>query len=500
MATAPPKALALKLLRQLDDDRQNFLLKLDRYVAGDQDRPYVPRHALQEYKDLADKCITNVCAFVSEVPTQGMYVDSFRRGSDSSESSTDRVTARTRAVQPEWDHWQRSRMDTRQHSIYRSALNFGHAFVATERNAKGVVLSRGLSPLRTTAVFADPANDEDPLAALEVVEFPYMEGDKWVAGWARMWDGATKYEITFESFRDAKKMAMKAIGKHGSAVCPVTRFAAAVDLEGRTVGVVEPLLVLQDRLNQGVFDLLVTSTYSSFKVRWATGMAPPIEMVPVLDSTGAVIGQEPKLDDAGNPIPKAVNVSQARFLHAEDVDTKFGTLDETPLDGFIESIKMSFQHIAALSQTPPHHLLGQIANLSADALVAAESALARKVAEFQASFGESWERVFRLASALADDPIGENDYSGEVVWRDMNNENLAQVADGLGKIAESLGIPKRGLWSRVPNVTAQEMAIWETMLEEDNTDAQMADALQRGAVGQRPTYRPEDQPTEPVVA
>src|SRR5690606_40430531 len=113
---------------------------------------------------------------------------------------------------------------------------------------------------------------------------------------------------------------------------------------------------------------------------------------------------------------------------ASSPDTKFGQLDETPLDGFFQSIEMSIRHLSAISQTPPLYLLGQIANLSADALQAAVMSLARKIDEFKASFGESWERVFRIAAELTGEAASADDYTGEVIWRDMEGRSRSEAS------------------------------------------------------------------------
>jgi hypothetical protein len=170
-----------------------------------------------------------------------------------------------------------------------------------------------------------------------------------------------------------------------------------------------------------------------------------------------------------------------RFLFAEDHEARFGSLDESPLGGFIESIEMSVKHLSALAQVPPHHLLGQIANLSAEALQAAETSLTRKVEEFRKSFGESWERVFRLAGALGGNAASAQDNSGEVIWRDMEQKSLAQSADALGKMAESLDIPKRGLWERIPGITQGEIDYWNDLRETDDFERQMAESLERAS-------------------
>jgi hypothetical protein len=453
-----PRAVARQLLATLDRDMPR-LQRIDDYVQGQHDDPYMPAFADDEYRLLAKRSTSNWMPLLVGTPAQALYVDSFRRG---------------RSVQafqpagplPEWAHWQRSRLDARQAAVHRGALTFGHSFALTEKTRAGKVQTKGLSAMRTAALYEDPANDDTPYAALTVTRRP--GGD--TPGVARMWDASTEYRVTFTAYGDADRVRVSVVRKHGASECPVTRFAAAVDLEGRTVGVVEPMIALQNRINQTVFDLLVAQTYASFKVRTATGMAPPIRR----DADG-----EPVLDDNGQPIPLPVNVNAKRFLFAEDPDVTFGSLAETPLGGFIDSIDMSIRHLSAISQTPPHHLLGQIANLSAEALLAAETALSRKIEEFRKSFGESWERVFRVAAELDGNTTSADDFAGEVLWRDMEMKSLAQSADGLGKLADSLGIPKRGLWSRVPNVTATEISEWEQIREDDDAELQLAQSIRR---------------------
>lgn len=189
-------------------------------------------------------------------------------------------------------------------------------------------------------------------------------------------------------------------------------------------------------------------------------MLPPIKRDP---ETG-----EPELDDDGQPIPIPTQIHVKKILAAEDPEVRFGTLDGTPLEGYIQSIEMTMRHLAAASQTPPHYLLGQIANLSAEALQAAESTLARKVEEFRIAYGQSWERIFILAGQLAGEVDSADDHHSEVLWRDMEARSMSQIADALGKLRESLDIPGRGLWSRVPGVTQGEITEWERLREEED--------------------------------
>jgi hypothetical protein len=469
MARVSPVALASELLTIIHEDADR-LERIDFYLHGHHDEPYMPRTADAEYQMLARRAISNWMPLLVGTPAQALYVDGFRAGR---KETDDRGT-------PEWTHWQNSRLDARQAAVHRAALTYGHSFTVTEFDKRGKVMTRGLSPLRTAALYEDAANDHDPFAALTIVSFPSKASNgNGIKGRAKLWDGTHSYEVRFDALHGDQKVTWGKKKSHGSPECPVTRFAATVDLEGRTIGVVEPMIPLQNRINQTVFDLLVAQTYGSFKVRWATGMAPPTRVAWVNAEGTEVDADTPGAQESRKPIPMDHNAR--RFLFAEDHEARFGSLDETPLDGYINSIDMSIRHLAAVSQTPPHHLLGQIANLSAEALQAAETSLSRKVEEYRKAFGESWERVFRLAGALGGDNASYEDASGEVLWRDMEQRSLAQSADALGKLADQLDIPKHGLWTRVPGVTQNEIDWWNDLRESEDYELQMAEALSRAS-------------------
>ena len=481
-----PNSLARQLLAIIEHDKPR-LERIDKYIMGYHDDPYIPESADDEYKLLAKRCVSNWMPLLIETPAQALYVDGFRKGRRQNSGSAlgPGVDAQREigGSDPEWDHWQSSRLDERQGAVYRGALGYGHSFTLTLFDKKRrKVLTKGLSALNTAALYEDAANDHVPYAALTVTQWPKKADDPAndVIGKARMWDGKNEYAVTFKSLLDQDSIKVQNGVRHGASECPVTRFAASVDLEGRTVGVVEPMIVLQNRINQTIFDLLVGQTYVSHNVRTATGMAPPVKMQPAKNPDGTVIpGEfEPVINDStGQPELEDIRISAKRLLIAEDPEARFGTLEATPLSGLIESIDMSIRHLSAVSQTPPHHLLGQIANLSAEALQAAETSLARKIEGFRKAFGESWERVLRLAAELDNDAAAAEDFHGEVLWRDMEARSLAASADALAKFRD-MGIPVKALLNRIPGITQGEK---QSIIDEMENDPQavQADALKR---------------------
>jgi hypothetical protein len=132
---------------------------------------------------------------------------------------------------------------------------------------------------------------------------------------------------------------------------------------------------------------------------------------------------------------------------------------------------MLIKDFSALTQTPPNFLLGQMANLSADALNAAEKSFRRKVGEYQRLFGEAWERVLRIGMILEGRSERDDAEHSEILWRDFENAALSQTADALAKLSDGtgVGIPKRGLWEMVPGVTPLQIAKWNRLADQQDS-------------------------------
>lgn len=445
-------AKAFKLLLATRNKDLGYLTLLDAYHRGEQPAPSLPRSANQELKLLAGKAVTNLMDLLVSAPTQGMRVDGFHDFSANKGGEPGEVASR------DWDHWQRSRLDARQESIYRSALIFGNSYVVTEDTPLGTV-SKGLSPLNTAAVWHDPANDLNPAWALSIMSEPQDKEH----GRARLWGPRHVYDVAYlneDEFRitDGKP--------HGALSTPVTRFAFKVDLEGRTTGVVGPRIQLQDRVNQAVFDLLVVQSGGAFRVKTVSGMAHPVKT----DANG-----EPIVDPAtGKEVPDIVAVNASSFIFAEDENVKFNSLPETPLTGYIECVEMAIKHMLSVSQTPP--MLGHMSNISAEFLAATETSLGRLRNAAQVAFGEAWERVARVEAEISGDEARANDYRSEVRWADVEARHANQVADALSKYA-ALGVPQEGLWPMIPGVTQSTLDTWHAMAAQSDSAGRLADAL-----------------------
>jgi hypothetical protein len=85
--------------------------------------------------------------------------------------------------------------------------------------------------------------------------------------------------------------------------------------------------------------------------------------------------------------------------------------------------------------------MGQMINVSADAIRAAEAGLIKKVRKHQIVFGEAHEEVVRLALlAVGDDRAA--DVGLEVDWENAEARSMAELADAATK-KQAVGVPWR---------------------------------------------------------
>src|SRR5690606_33123115 len=126
-------------------------------------------------------------------------------------------------------------------------------------------------------------NDEWPVAALishgELIQVPQLGGDPLDAPTEpELGATVTVLDAThrYEAVRAAGGWELLDAAEHGAGVTPVVRFLDSHEsLDRLPRGKVEPLLPLQQQLNQTTFGLLMAQQYAAFRQRWVTGMAIP---------------------------------------------------------------------------------------------------------------------------------------------------------------------------------------------------------------------------------
>jgi hypothetical protein len=437
---------------------------LDRWYRHDPDRITLPRRSTREHKMLADLARTPWLGLVVSVLSQSTLVDGYRSPEQSENAGP-------------WRTWEGNDFDARQVPIHRAAYAYGYAYnlilPGVAPDGTSMAAMRGKSPRKFFAVYAEPAEDDWPMYAMGVERQP---GGKCAI---RLYDEVAAYFLSSDD--NGSKVEFIEWREHAAGVCPVAKYSNMLDLEGRSTGEVEPFIPTAARINKTDFDRLLAQHFNSWKIRTVAGMAKPDK-----DEDAAAL---------------KLLLRQEDILTAEDADTKFGTLDETPLDGFIKAHDSDVETLAAVSQTPTNALTGQMINMSAEALAAARAQLDQKVGERKTAFGKAHAQSLRLAAHLEGNESAAQDITARVTWQDTSIRSIATAADALGKIATMLGVPVQALWGRIPGVSKSDVDEWKSLAASGDALTNLGDLLERQAAGLTATpARPRSATTDQITA
>lgn len=264
---------------------------------------------------------------------------------------------------------------------------------------------------------------------------------------------------------------------------PLVELANRSRLRGSPRSEIENVAPLQDAVNTLWAHLLTASDYLALPARAVLGMDRPTREI-LDEETGEVIGEEDL------PIDR---FRSDRLLWLEREGASIAEFSAADLTNYTKVIEVAVQHIAAQTRTPPHYLLGQMVNISADALTAAESGLVSKVQERQRFFGAALREVMRLEALASGDPARAQALAlGSVVWRDAQYRSEAQYADALTKY-KSIGVPDEALWERIPGVDPGEIERWKSM--RDDQAAAIIGGDMASLFGPKPDNGAEQVPT-----
>jgi hypothetical protein len=405
----------------------------------------------QLFKAFAD----NWCEIVVDAPVERLFVEGFRFGSDQP------------ADQDAWEIWQANGLDAESVMAHTEAVKDGRAYLIvgpgegdeapriTVEHASQVVIAHESGNRRRRLAALKKWRDEDgyEYATLYLPDRIYKFRTKEAAKMPPI-DGMSRNWIA----RPGDSGGANPVGE----VVPVIPLYNNPTILGGGRSDLIPAIPLQDAIDKEVADMLVASEFGAYIQRWATGI-------------------EVETDSQGNPDSRMeMKASITRLLVSEDKDAKFGQFQATDLSNYVNAIAMLLQHLAAQTRTPPHYLLGQIVNVSGDALKAAETGLVAKVKRKQIDFSDSWEEAIRLALAVANKKQPTDALSAETIWRDPEYRSEGEQVDAAIKL-RGLSIPLDALWERI-GATPQQVKEWEQQLEDNK------------AVAPRPAGQPEPPP------
>lgn len=213
-------------------------------------------------------------------------------------------------------------------------------------------------------------------------------------------------------------------------VVPVVELVNRPMLVADPISDVRGVVAMQDAVNLLWAQLFTASDYASFPQRVILGAEVP--KLPVFDATGKIVGEKP-ID------MEKFAVDRVAFFTGKDA--KIAEWTAANLNAYTDVIEVAVGHIAAQTRTPQHYLIGKMANLSADALLAAETGLVKRVEEKQLWFGRALRELFALiALAQGDEEKAKATRAGHLLWADVESRSQAQLADALLKLKQ-IGFP-----------------------------------------------------------
>jgi hypothetical protein len=221
---------------------------------------------------------------------------------------------------------------------------------------------------------------------------------------------------------------------------------------------------LNDAANKFFTDMIHASEFTSFPQRVLTGVELPRD-----PTTGEIV------DSA------QIRAAVSRLWAFEDPAAKVFDLQGASLTNYVEGIDLAVQHMAAQTRTPPQYLLAKLANLSAEALLAAESGLIARCSRKQLDFSDAWEEAIRLGFAWraidregwvgADqDKLRSMMTDAETIWASTESRNPTVVMDALVKKAQ-IAVPNMMLWEEAGYTPQQVERMKELAAEQAKVES-----------------------------
>lgn len=386
----------------------------------------IPADAPPLMRELARKADTNYLPLLVKTFAQVMKVDGYYSESDEG------------AVDPfQW--WQRNRMDSRQTGLVRSALQYGVSYATAlpgtyGRNLPGPAISL-YSPREMTVLYQDPESDEWPMLAVGVDGGMVTLFDEEMVYRFGVETGSPKLaDPALSTLWGAGRLTYLDASSHETGVCPVVRYRDRNLLAGEeSLGIVEPLMTINERITESTFQALVTDYFQAFKQRYVLGWVPKNEQ------------EELK-----------AGAARIWYIDEDPEDVTIGELASGAVD--LGMRNAAIRDFAAIGQIPAQALgIDGISNISDATLAGLEAAKNREAGEITTSLGESHEQLLRLCSYIDGNQSAADDYTSEARWADMEARSYAQTIDGLVKLVSGLGLDPEIALEDVPGMTEQRL-------------------------------------------
>lgn len=451
------------------EKRRRGVQKRERYLKGEHDLPFAPEGVNEEYTDLQHQAIAPYFGIAVNAPVQRLRAEAIKTGAGDT------------ADQALWaGAWKANRMDVRQTLIYRSMMLHSRGIASVWPNgrdrSKPIVRPESFDLVH---VEMDPDDPFTPLWAMKAwtVQIPDTRPNGLVIPTvtvalqiAVLYDDDTF--LRFERRPGDGDWAVVTGGGHPLKRPPFALYDYKVDEQGVPWSTMNALIPQQDAINTIRFNTLLAMQFSAFRQRIITGFDPR-----ATDENGNFLYKQnedgsPVVDANGNAVPVLNTPGRAgvdRILAFPGGDTKVFDLAESNLGNYVSVLNAFLVQFFSTGQIPPQYLLGQMSNLSGDALAAAESTLSSLVQELQLSAAAGNESLMELAwHAMGN--TEEFAPGVETRWADAEARSFAQIVDAIVKLI-STGVPRRDAWELIPGMTPEKLQTWMDDYQDEQDQA-----------------------------
>lgn len=460
MATEEQARALVEALSSELTNRSSLVLRHDDYYRGKHPLQFASEEFRKYCEDRYDGFSDNWVQPVADAPVERLTVVGVKADGES------------KADAELWRVWQRNGLDADSQLGFLGAGNAGRSFVL---------------------VWGDPDDEETPCVTFEdastaIVQYEPGSRRRRRAAMKLWQDGLREYATLYlpgEAWKferplskASRKSALMAqadelmaswaprdMGDEPNPQPNPMGVVPMVELPNRPLLGTDPIsdvagvIAMQDAINLLWAHLFTASDFASLAQRVITGAEVP--KLPVLDANGVKVGEKPV------DLKKFL---KDRVLWLENPDAKVDSWPAAVLTPYTEVIEVAVGHIAAQTRTPQHYLIGKMANLSGDALIAAETGLVKRAQEKQLWFGHALREVFQLiALALGDTGRARALRGGEVLWADTQSRNIAQLTDSLLKLKQ-IGFPFEFLAARFGLTPTEIASLMEMRTREAELD------------------------------
>lgn len=336
-----------------------------------------------------------------------------------------------------WAIWQANDMDLGSDQIHRESGKLGVAYWMVDRPAAGsdapVITAEQPSKVIVQCSAANPRMREYALKKWDGRDgFIYcnLYTPTHVFKWRR--PAITNVEIPGGvSSADAWVKDEGGSGEHGLGEVPVVPVPNTPRIDGNGISDLKDVAADSARIDKLCCDLLLTSEYMAFPQRVLLGIE-------------ALVGP-----DGTTPLSAAdaqLAVSRSRLLRlppgeAGAPEPKIDQFDAVDLKNYIEARNHILDGMFSKGRLPiNYNARGQLANISADALRAAEKNLYSRCEMKLPGFDAGHEDTMRLAHMAMGDRQRAKQMQAEVIWRSLEARTEAELVDAATK-KQAIGIP-----------------------------------------------------------